>query len=331
MNHLNTIIILGYPRSGTTWFANLFNSHPDVVYRHEVIGRCYKHFPKELFQRLKHDYGLADNEYKKAINIILSPNVESDRAPFFPKNYLRLKNVQFHYISWIVSRTLSIFEPLYKLIFFPRGKDLTLIIKETRSTVNMDSMIKGIRADKIVVLFRHPCGALASSLTGIQTGKMSQSTASKREVWFSENENKKYIKELNLSTAQIHELPEHEYLAILWRLQNDDYLEFSSTDYDKVFINYENFMADQENKVKELFETLHLSYDPMVDQFLKATSGTGDSKPILKDSSSKFYSVYRNKSFDPNKWQKSLLPEQISVIEKHTLDTFNRLIKSSNH
>ena len=117
----------------------------------------------------------------------------------------------------------------------------------------------------------------------------------------------------------------------MWRQQNVDYLEFASTDYDTVFINYENFMADQENKVKELFETLHLSYDLMVDQFLNATSGGGNSRPILKDSSSKFYSVYRNKSFDPNKWQKSLLPEQISVIEKHTLDTFNRLIKSSNH
>ena len=81
MNHLNTIIILGYPRSGTTWFANLFNSHPDVVYRHEVIGHCYKYFPEEIFQQLKYNYDLIDSEYEKAINIILSPNVESDRGP----------------------------------------------------------------------------------------------------------------------------------------------------------------------------------------------------------------------------------------------------------
>src|ERR1700712_2005324 len=29
------ILILGYPRSGTTWLAKIFDSHPDILYRHE--------------------------------------------------------------------------------------------------------------------------------------------------------------------------------------------------------------------------------------------------------------------------------------------------------
>ena len=331
MNHLNTIFILGYPRSGTTWFANLFNSHPDVAYRHEVIGRCYQYFPKKLFHNLKHNNGLTDNEYGKAINIILSPNVESDRAPFFSKNHLMFKSAKFHYILWLATRTLKVLNPLYNFLCLPKNEGLTLVIKETRSTVNMDSMLKGIKANKIIILFRHPCGAIASSMKGIQTGKMNQSTNEMRECWFTENQNKPYIKELNLKPSDIHSLPEHEYLAILWRQQNDDYLEFSSTDFDKIFINYENFMTDQEDKTKKLFKILLLNYDPMVEQFLNTTSGGGNSKPILKDSSSKFYSVYRNEGFDPNKWEKSLLQEQISDIEKHTLNTFNRLIEFSNH
>src|ERR1700733_6917179 len=29
------ILILGAPRSGTSWLAKIFDSHPDVLYRHE--------------------------------------------------------------------------------------------------------------------------------------------------------------------------------------------------------------------------------------------------------------------------------------------------------
>ena len=29
------ILILGAPRSGTTWLAKIIDSHPDVLYRHE--------------------------------------------------------------------------------------------------------------------------------------------------------------------------------------------------------------------------------------------------------------------------------------------------------
>src|SRR5258707_4316970 len=30
-----TIFIFGAPRSGTTWLGKIFDSHPDVLYRHE--------------------------------------------------------------------------------------------------------------------------------------------------------------------------------------------------------------------------------------------------------------------------------------------------------
>ena len=46
----------------------------------------------------------------------------------------------------------------------------------------------------------------------------------------------------------------------------------------------------------------------------------------MKDSSSTFYSVYRGKQFNPNAWKDKLTAEQISDIEKHSLETFNTLM-----
>jgi hypothetical protein len=272
---------------------------------------------------------LSDDEYKRAIDIILSPNVESDRAPFFHKKHLKINSIRFHYLCWLAAKTFAPLAPLYKYLFYPDTCGLALVIKETRSTVNMDSMLTGLRADNIIILFRHPCGALASSLRGIRTGKMSNSTEELRRCWFEENRHKTYLSNLGLNVDNLLALPEHKYLAILWGQQNEDYLEFTSPAYTRNFVSYEAFMQDKENRIKRLFDTLSLSYDPMVKDFIQSTSRANDSQPVLKDSSSSFYSVYRDEKFDPAKWKNDLSEEQISDIESLTMDTFNKLLDRS--
>jgi len=322
---ISTYFILGYPRSGTTWFANLFNTHPDVVYRHEMIGRCYRQFPDELFQKLKSTHSLSDSDYSKAIKVILTPDIESDRAPFFEKNHLTFSNAKFHYFAWITTRAVSPFKSLYSYLFYPKGHNLKLVIKETRSALDMDNIISGLRSDKNIILFRHPCGAIASSLRGIETGKMQPSTKANREKWFGDNMGKEYFSNQNIQLPQILSMPEYEYLAVCWRLQNEDYLSLPTVN-NNIYIHYEDFMVDQEIKVKALFNKLALSYDPSVERFIQASSGIKHETPLMKDSSSSFYSVYRNEGFNPNKWMESLESEQISAIEKHTLDVYEKLV-----
>jgi len=293
-----------------------------------MIGRCHQDIPEILFKKLKFNYSLTEHEYKKLILIILSPNVESDRAPFFRKNHLILNNPTFHYFSWLICKTISFVRPIYKYMFYPKGSNLTLVLKETRSTMNMGSILKGIRSDTNIILFRNPCGTVASSLKGIETGKMQPSSKAERELWYDLNKDRKYIAQLNLNPTRILSLPEHEYLALLWRLQNEDYLELSTKN--NIYISYEDFMIDQKVKIKELFIKLPLSYEPSVEKFILSSSGVKNTRPLLKDSSSNFYSVYRVDGFKPDKWKDSLNPDQISGIEKHTLDIFDKLLELSN-
>ena len=282
-------------------------------------------FPDELFKKLKSSQPLTDDEYSNAIKVILSPDIESDRAPFFKKNHLTFGNPKFHYFSWLATRATSFLKPLYRSLYYPKGHNFKLVIKETRSAIDMDNIITGLRADKNIILFRHPCGAIASSLRGIETGKMQPSTKANREKWFSDNKGKNYFSKQKIQLSQILSMPEYEYLAVCWRLQNEDYLSLPAVNKN-IYINYEDFMVDQEIKVKALFSKLALSYDPSVERFIQASSGIKHEKPLMKDSSSSFYSVYRNEGFNPNKWMDSLESEQISAIEKHTLDVYEKLL-----
>jgi len=293
-----------------------------------MIGRCYKQFPEELFRKLKSDHSLSEDDYSKAIKVILSPDIESDRAPFFKKNHLTFSSPRFHYFAWLATRAASFFKPLYRYLFYPKGSSLKLVIKETRSAIDMDSITVGLRSDKNIILFRHPCGAIASSLRGIDTGKMQPSTKANRERWFNDNKDKEYINSHKIQLSQILSMPEHEYLAICWRLQNEDYIALPADN--NIYINYEDFMVDQETKVKALFSKLALSYDPGVERFIQTSSGIKNEKPLMKDSSSTFYSVYRNQGFDPNKWMSSLDSAQISAIERHTLDVYENLLSLYN-
>ena len=73
------------------------------------------------------------------------------------------------------------------------------------------------------------------------------------------------------------------------------------------------------------------SDDHCMKNFILTSSRVTTSKSLLKDSSSSFYSVYRNEGFDPNKWKNTLEPDQISGIEKHTMDIFAKLLEFSSN
>jgi len=330
-NLIKTIFILGYPRSGTTWFSNLFNAHPDIVYRHEMIGRCYNYFPISLFNKLKFNHSLCEEDYNQAIKIILSPNIESDRPPFFKKRHLFINTPKLHYFSWIATRSIMLFSVLYRILFSPKGYKFNLVIKETRSTVNLNSILEGLRPNINIILFRHPCGAIASALSGIASGKMIASTSDKKESWFELNKDRGYLKQLSLTIPQIRSLPEHEYLALLWRFQNEEYMKLSIDKCENIFINYENFIANQERNIESLFSKLDINVHINIKDFLHKSSGKEKNLSFIKDSSSSYYSVFRDKQFDPNKWKQTLSAEQISGIEKHTLNIFNMLKDVSTH
>ena len=164
----NIMLLAGFPRSGTTWFANLINAHSDIIYRHELIGRHYHLFGEELFLALKNNSGLSDTEYYSVKNIVASAHVDTDKPPFFKKNHGLLRHPRLHHYAWLGVKTVPLLSTFYKKLFSLNEKyDISYLVKETRSLKNFDSIIQGLRASKIVFLVRKPEGAIYSHIKGI--------------------------------------------------------------------------------------------------------------------------------------------------------------------
>jgi len=81
------ILLFGMPRSGTTWIGKIFDSHPDVLYRHEPDSWIRIEGMPVLAPDKNTDaiYNLA-KDYVNKLESIRLPQVTS-KLPLFEKNY----------------------------------------------------------------------------------------------------------------------------------------------------------------------------------------------------------------------------------------------------
>lgn len=324
------IYIAGFPRSGTTWFANLLNASPNIIYRHEILGRKYKSFGDKLFQAIKFNFGLTENEYEKAMNTICFADIETDRPPFFKKNQILQSNTKFHYYLWAIAKFIPFLRNVYGNIFKIRSskKDIRILLKETGASSNLESIIKGLKVQKTLVLVRSPYGAITSHIKGINTKKMPPLSVESKTKWFEDNKNSHYITSLCLTNQQISDLSVPEFFAINWRVYYENIIINISPMEGCYTYFYEDFVDNTTEEVNQLFTDIDLPFDESVQEFIQDSSGSTSDKKQLKDSKSDFYSVFKAADFDKESWKRILTDDDLKIIDAHTKEFYTSLINN---
>ena len=173
------VMVLGAPRSGTSWLGKIFDSHPDVLYRHEPDLAVWEpRLPFLILENAVDAHVAIAAEYATRL-LTTSTLKSSGQLPVFAKRYYAAglrptRAAAIHALRWIEaasgSRRMRAF-PLPDLVSARRYPNLRIVMKSISARGRARVFLKAMPAMRVVFLMRHPCGQVASTLRGLQQGK----------------------------------------------------------------------------------------------------------------------------------------------------------------
>lgn len=243
----DTILIVGSPRSGTTWLMDIISNIPGYTYLFEPLNPIW--FPES------YEVGFRSRTY-------LKPESNWQEG----ENYL--EKIFTGNIANLPIKDNPIFDLLYGFSFknlidhFYANK---LIVK----SINMNRMLpwiaKFFRLKAILFIIRHPCASIASQLNSGLYGYRSSAppfydVPPKIDDILQESSEIKYL-DKNIQNLLGDIKTKEEVLAASWCL--DNYIPLlQSKPYPWTTIFYEKLVVDGENEIKRIFKNLDIKNIP---------------------------------------------------------------------
>lgn len=303
------ILILGAPRSGTSWLGKAFDSHPDVILRHEpdtilrdttMPGVC---LPAEVEHHVP-----AARQYLHRLADVRTLKT-SGQLPLYPKNFqrplARYLRTGFVLGLHVVEKALGLRKVLRE-VRIPdavRGDDLSrvrLVIKSVSSLGRARLFAQALPGVRIVHLIRSPFGQVASVMRGLQQHRFEDPSAVE-EVLLT-----RLAAKYGLTLARMQAMPLVEQLAWHWSIMNELALEELADIPNVQTIRYMDLVLDPIGQAQQIFAGCNLQWHDQTTRFLrKSTSFAG---PDL------YYQVYKNGSEPLFKWRQELAKDEVSRI-----------------
>ncbi len=174
------ILVFGAPRSGTSWLAKIFDSHPDVLYRHEPDSER-KHVDIPFLcsdARAEELLPLAGPYLRSLADVRTLKSAGS--LPAFPKAYCTgpcaaLRRAWIYgarVAEKVVGKRAWITIPDFSGASKRAG--VRFVMKSVDSMGRLNLFARAVPEAKIVVVLRHPCGQVDSVMRGLKSGYLAQ-------------------------------------------------------------------------------------------------------------------------------------------------------------
>ena len=323
--------ILGTQRSGTTWLANIFDSHPDCLHYYEPFAPGYGIFPyfpgefvyleppaTRLAARLRHDLPRLVSKR----SILFDPVHESHRQ-FAMEAWLMV-----HIEEWARRAKLSppAFAAQFNLLhlnrigqhpfaYFPKSDHIRVsAIKEVRLYFKLQFLAETFPDARFIHVVRHPAAVVSSMMNFIQRGRLVEIRDHINDftgVVAAQPRFENYRP--LLERIQRGTLPEK--LAAYWRVANETLADDANKVGNRALhLVYEDLATDPLSRVGELFRWCGLSMPPSTDAYVRDSSTSRSERKTVLDTNRVSATYYRD-------WVGKAPAEVLNAVDTVCLDS----------
>lgn len=308
------VFIAGSARSGTTWLARIFDSHPNTFYLHEpdlvIYSSDFPVVPNP--DQLTTNIPMAEDFLQRLLRSRPLKAVAS--RPTFDKTYRnglarRVREgliVALRGTEQLAGRRVEAF-PVPDMITSPPAQPISFVLKSVNALARLPLYATARPDMPIIHILRHPCGVAASGLRGIKSGKMGRSRVFKGVLALPP------AKRRGLDEEAVQSLSPLQARMWSWVILNEWAMEQKPPNCHWHTLRYEDLCAAPIEESKKLFAACGLSWQKQTEDFLRQGMQAGNTD--------EFFSVIRNPSEPMNRWRKELSAQEIEEVAAITADS----------
>ena len=301
-------LIVGMPRSGTSWLAKIYDSHPGTLYRHEPDSvRPIRTLPIVALRLGEVRAETIRNEVFACLRA-RSSRIAGPR-PVFAKRF-RPGARGALYRSWYYGAKAAsqVFGPVTvpDLVSRRATPGPRIVWKSVEAATRIGALAEALPEARIVFIVRHPCGQIASVVRGLATDRFARGAglgnhhgilgsllavplAAKRGV----------------TPDALSALSAVERAAYRWLLSVEAALVGMDGRTNCMTMRYEDLCGEPERATRALFEFSGLDWNDQTARFLAASTHQDDSQ---------YYSVFKNPLRAANRWRDEMRPADVRAV-----------------
>jgi hypothetical protein len=316
----HTILLMGLPRSGTTWLGKIFDSHPDTFYSHEPDSASrFRGIPLLIPPDLAGGERESLLKEVRRMRGIRTTSVVG-KLPLFPKSYvsglplgLRAKEL---FLCKALSRGIGDFQ-VPKHVVGTADDAPAWAWKSIESSGRLGAIARALPESRAIFIIRHPCGVAASTLRGEQAQKFIEKSSSEDWGFFESLSRIEQARSRGLSLERFREMSPIVRMAWRWALLNEKTLEDIDGLGNCMVLRYEDLCEHPEKVAREMFAFAGLAWSEQTEGFLSVSTRSEDTS---------YYSVVKDPKHSAHKWREQLpLQASQSILETVSASAAGRL------